>query len=448
MNYRTLFSSLGVSFVLGVLFPCITAAAGPMVHVDIQTNTITITHDESIKEYAINTITYKDAKDIQAMRIERNGIYYIVTLIKKGNYSTLRLYTEFGALITKKTILTKTTAQNFSVIKLSQRIVDNKQYFRIRAIKLDKAGKPIRYIIKEYYVRPTSEKKIKRSAYAISQKITYPSFSGMSNTAAGMALLNYERKASGLLPVDQKSELNNGCAAHVEYLRLNNILTHYEDPSQSGYTEEGAAAGTASNLASQSTTDMRTAIHTWTTAIYHRFPLLVNGLQSVGWAVSSRSTQGKYYVCINVHSAKDFAEVTSNGRINNTTYYDPYNHDPIPYPGVNEEHIPSTFSTGEIPDPLEAFGGTYPSGQPISLTFSTYQTVKNMRVTLTDATGAGVAGYLRNPDDPGDPNELFQGNSVSFIPKSPLKNDTQYTVTVSGKLNDTDYSKTWKFTTE
>jgi hypothetical protein len=144
----------------------------------------------------------------------------------------------------------------------------------------------------------------------------------------------------------------------------------------------------------------------------------------------------------------DTAASALSGADNYKTYFDANNYEPIPYPGINQHHIPPDFSTGEEPNPLAAFGGTYPAGQPISLTFPMRERLNDFNVTLQDENNKNIVGYFRMPGDYSDPNSLYQGSSISFIPQQPLQHATTYKVTVTGQRNNQDYKKEWQFRTE
>lgn len=437
-----------VIIISGIAVAQSTHAAGPQITIDNTEDTVTILKNPESFSGETFILNYDEAQDIQAVRINRDDSYYVVTAVKKANAIRLRLYTNTAEKLAGRLVFSKTDNQSFGAMKMDVLTNNEKVAFRVRTVKVNTSGHPTRFLRKTFYIRPTSDQMIKRRTASV-KKIQYPSFSDKTNEEGGLALLNYQRLASGILPVQRTTELDSGCALHVEYLRLNDTLSHFEEEGNPGYTEEGSAAGQASNLAGMyNNTSMIKAIGIWTTAIYHRLPMFNNGLQAVGWAVSSTSTSNYNYACINVGTSKDYGELTQSGTENNFTYYDPYNHDPIPYPGVGQDHIPTTFDTGESPDPLEDFNGSYPAGEPISLIFSDNDMVTDMTMTLTDSNGNSLSGYFRAPDDPEDPNSIYQGNSVTFISEEPLQSTSTYTVHVSGQVNNESYSKEWSFTTD
>lgn len=387
-----------------------------------------------------------DTRDIQAMWLQIGATYTLVALVREDNKVRLQLFDTTGNVLGKKRVfkMNPVNGKTINIMRFQAAIVNGQFQLATKAIKL-RYNQPIKVLQKNFTVNVNNSNPFTLASIH-PKDITYPDLDHLSNEEGGLALLNFERESAGLLPVSRNSTLDQGCVKHVEYMRRNDILSHGEDSSKSGYTEEGAKAGMNSDLGGNVTTSMPHAIIQWTTAIYHRFPMLGNGLNTVGWAVSSLSNAGYYYTCLNVYGDADIYALS--GTEVNTLYYDVDNFPPIPYPGVNQHYVPTTFSSGESPDPITAFGGEYPVGQPISLTFPSDDTVTDLAMTLKDEKGNTISGYFRAPDDPTDPNTIYQGNSVSFIPKTPLKNSTTHQVKVTGKRNNKDYSKEWQFRTE
>lgn len=439
---KYIISLLAISF---ILWPLASSAEEPTVEVKTSERKISITQDFEQQVLEFNNKT----KDIQVVRIMRDNKSYLVVARMTADVVRLYVYTMAGELIDKKKVFTAHGDKDFSVILLEAKQKDeDTQLLQIRAIKLNEHTQPIKLLRKRYIIRPENNNPISRTNTKASNIVYPPNLSGLDNETAGLRLFNAERLAAGLLPIHYSADLNAGCALHAEYMRLNEYLGHSEDSTKPGYTEDGAQAGQDSNLNQQRNTSMPNSVEVLTTAIYHRMPMMRNNVRATGWAVSSASSQGKYYACINVWGEFSFSALTTYSNEYNTTIYNPDNHDPIPYPGVNQTHISPIFDTGEVPDPIEDFGGDFPVGYPIMLTFSKDVTVTNMSMKLYHPNGAELQGYFRAPNDPTDPYEIYQGNSVTFIPEAPLANSTTYTVRVTGKVNDEAYTKEWKFSTE
>ncbi len=441
-----------IIIVVTALFPASSWAAA-----DVALTVSNIDHTIIIDDYSDSSsglpksVTLElanDTKDIQALRIVRNNTSYVVGLIwEADNDLQLRLYSTKGKQLAKRTVFQAnySSGQDFSIVRLAATTFQNLPAVQVRAVKLTYA-QPITLERKRFRLRPANNKPI-TLLQTSSRAIFAPSLAGLDNESAGHELYNYQRLATGVLPIKRDAELDDRCAKHVEYMRLNDVLTHYEEAGLPGYTAEGATGGMESDLAANFNTSMPATIWLWITAIYHRLPMFSPAMHHYGWAVANTtSASGYYYSCLNVYGGADTYQLS--GDQTNTTYYDVNNYEPIPYPGVNQKLIPTTFSSGETPDPLTAFGGSWPAGQPISLSFSSADTIEQMAMTVSDEHGQAVAGYFRAPNDSADPNSIYQLNAITFIPKSPLASKTTYQVKVTGQRNDRDYQKEWQFRTE
>ncbi len=441
------FSLLLISAVLltATAMPRATHAEGPMVILDIYNDSIELRRD-SKQDF----IEFDEAvKEIQAIRIKRDGVYYLVAMTSDGDTVRLHLFRaggeNSGKEIKNEIVFSEPDAADFTVLKLETKIIRDIRIFQIRGIKTNASGQPTTRVIARYKIKPTTNTPI-RYQKTKKKSIQYPDLTGLSDADAGLAIYNYHRQSAGLFPIKRSGSLDHGCGLHAEYMRMNDELTHFEEPGLPGYTEEGDNSGGASNVTKQPDGSMVTSIEILMAAVYHRFSMIDNYAQSFGYGISGKSATGFRYGCFDIGS--DSISNNDYGEENNVTYYDPANHAPIPHPGVNQAYIPTTVTTSEFPDPVEPFNGTYPFGYPVSLGMSALYSVTNVSMELRDPSGNLVSGYLRAPDDPTDPNLVYQGNNITYIPKSPLQSRTTYTAKVSATVGEEDFKKEWRFTTE
>src|SRR4051812_20223489 len=78
-----------------------------------------------------------------------------------------------------------------------------------------------------------------------------PAPASPSAAQLGIDGLNAQRAANGIpAGIIEKSDWSAACAKHMEYVRVNDQLTHDEEPDRPGYTAEGAWAGGTSVLSS------------------------------------------------------------------------------------------------------------------------------------------------------------------------------------------------------
>lgn len=387
--------------------------------------------------------------DVQAVRINADGQPFIVALMKRKRRFMLSVYDYAGVRLARRTVRRVTTSYRIGAARLEFVKNDAGAIMQVRYIRLNAASaEPLTYIRQRYRIAPNSKKIIAKTSTRTGA-ITEPVWPDGNSAAEILNYYNAARLVSGVLPVKHDADLDDGCALHAEYMRRNDDMTHYEDVTAPGYTAVGAAAGEQSVLTYQYNDSMYSAIDLWLEAPYHRFSIMYPELISIGWAVSDalyyNEYYNKYFTCLNTIAGTELAQ---SGYDKNVTYWEYLNHEPIPYPGVNQQDVPILFHGNESPDPLEDFGGTYPVGYAVSLIFSYGDTVTDVALTLMDESGVSLPGYLREPNDPDDPNALYQGNAVLFMATEPFDYSTTYTVTITAQRNNKDYEKTWSFRTE
>lgn len=396
-----------------------------------------------------NSISFgSNVTDVQAIRIVRQGQSYIVVLTRTYQQLRLDLYDFTGQRLERTVVRTLADPYRIGADRLEYKHTNGVSYLQVRYIRVnDISDQPITYHRKRYRVRPNQPNRIALQA-STKQTITALQSPASETSASIVSYLSAARLLSGMLPIIHDASLDHGCELHAEYMRLNDDMTHYETEGNPGYTTDGAATGPISVITYQYTDSITSAIDLWLKAPYHRFDLLYPELISVGWAMSdvlpSDTSWDKYFACMNIISG---AEVIAHGYEKNITYWNYDNHEPIPYPGVNQTETPVIFSGSEEPDPLEALGGSYPVGYPISLIFPLDDTIEEANLILTDEQGNTVTGYLRTPYEADDPNQYYQGNAILFMPTVPLEYNATYTVTATATRNQAAYEKTWSFST-
>lgn len=418
------------------MFPFILAIA-PWVSVANNPATLTYYNTKNTTE----VVSYDNrVSDIQAIRISRQADPYIIVLLKTTRKLRLKLYNDDTDLIATKLIRSMNEPYRIGAARVEY--MQSAKAVQIRFIRInDVTDEPITYIRKRFSIAPNKTKPIKQIR----------STTKVIGEPTGTDILQYlaaARLSAGVLPVKRNTSLDSGCALHAEYMRLNDEMTHYEDTTKPGYTEEGANSGVQSVITYQYDDSIIYALDLWLEAPYHRFSLLYPELISTGWAMSDALYQNEYYskyfACMNTIAG---TELNSSGYDTQMTYWDYANHEPIPYPGVNQLNVPILFHGNEEPDPLEALDGTYPTGYAVTLIFPPTDTITAANLTLVDENDNDIPGYLRTPYEEDDPNASYQGNAVLFMAKDPFNYGTTYTATVTAMRNGETYEKTWSFRT-
>lgn len=433
---------IAVVFAFAFSLPLMASAAGPTVVVDLAFHSVELQQgsDRIIIEFSENV------KDLQAVRLERAGQYYLLVLRWKGDVARINLYNAAGEKLGSRKVFKAKGEKDLTVLRTTVVAANNEEIVQIDAVKTNDAGQPIKILRKQFAVNPGADSQLpKRNSTETA--IAYPDLTGLSDPDAGLAVLNYQRTAAGLLPFTRSGTLDAKCSLHAEYMRLNDELTHYEEEGLPGYTDDGAEAGGASDITKQTSGSMVDSVDILMKAIYHRLQILDNYVQIVGYAISGKSASGFRYGCLYLDNKPDTTGQLA-GNETNITYSDPGNHAPLFSPGVNQVEVTPIFDTGEDPDPLAPFGGDLPAGYPIAVMFPATHTITNVSMELLHPNGQPIAGYFRAPDDPNDPNLIYQLNNATFIPEAPLAGNTTYTVNVAADYNDQHFSKQWQFTTE
>lgn len=82
------------------------------------------------------------------------------------------------------------------------------------------------------------------ATFAVAVAAGTPAAAGAATAQQTIARLNAQRAANGIpAGITEDAALSRGCLAHDQYMSLNNVLTHVEDPNNPGYTPAGANAG-------------------------------------------------------------------------------------------------------------------------------------------------------------------------------------------------------------
>lgn len=421
------------------LAPLAMHAAGPSVYVDLSAKDVVITDLKKTQ----HIVDYKKARDLQALRIERNDEYSFVVLRVKKDLLRLYLYDDNGNKIDSQKVFSAKDGKSFAQVQLRAKTIDGKKRIQVRAIRTNAEGQSVKLVRKRYRVHQEKDNPIK---YKSKKKndISYPNLTGLSDADAGLKLFNYYRKSSGLMPVKRHGYLDEKCLKHANYMKTNDIIEHYEDPDLPGYTKDGDEAGRSSNITRQPRNSFVDSLKILMNGTYHRILQMVAGLEGIGFGIDGPSATGFYFGCLEISTEYDGG--VSSGNETNVTYFNESQMPLIKVPGVNEINVPRQMNGGEWPDPLYNFGSNYPAGYPITVTLT--NGYSDLYLQLFHPNGEQIFAYFQPPGDQNDPNGLYQGISYSLIPAAPLAAQTQYRVRMTGKKNGDDFTEEWHFTTE
>ncbi|HEX8104990.1 MAG TPA: hypothetical protein VF533_20380 [Solirubrobacteraceae bacterium] len=251
--------------------------------------------------------------------------------------------------------------------------------------------------------------------------------------------LNAQRAAHGLpAGIAEDAALSDGCTKHNAYGRLNDVLTHGEDPSKPGYTPEGDQAGKTSVLyrGGVSWTAERNPFET---APIHLHQLLAPRIDRMG------ASEDDGFGCATTLASRNRPAPPAD-----VTYT---------YPGDGATGWPASQIAAEGPyTPGERVGipaGTE-TGPYLYVMFdgpdlTPFDTARATAASLTGPDGAVEAVSVDNAT-PGL--EGFLPTGMELIPRRPLRPRATYTASVSADVTTQDqtgpsrsFTRTWSFTT-
>jgi hypothetical protein len=254
----------------------------------------------------------------------------------------------------------------------------------------------------------------------------------VTTPAAAIKELNAERRANGIpSAIKENTSWSDACAAHVHYMTVNNVLTHPEDSSLSGYTKLGDWAGTNAVLAENA--PWLQDANPFETAPLHLIQMLDPALSIVGVDI------GSSFLCM--------------------TTWPGYTEQSVPqrriftFPGDGAHAVPASETARELPATPQQFVGI-PVGKTTGPHLFAYGTgfgdagydahVTHASLTGPDGKPVAIKTVDRKTREVG---EALPPGSAMIIPVDPLVTGAPYeaSITIDSKLGSTSY--TWTFKT-
>lgn len=279
---------------------------------------------------------------------------------------------------------------------------------------------------------------VSQAASLLTPSATPQAVTATGNAGAdGFAFVNAMRQNVGLTPaLTSDSALVASSQDHAVYLVDNDASGHTETQGLRGFTgatltnrAPGATAEVTVSGDPASFPSSLTAVETIFDAPYHRF-LMLDNFAGMGVGSAANASWDAFNI--------DFGGIsgTSLGDTQLVAY---------PYPG--ETGVPERWYAAESPNPF-ASQPQYENtevGYPITVQGNVAGKLSGVTFVLTDSGGANVTCVQNTPDTDGNLN-----NGAMCIPFAPLKENTTYTVHVTGVLT-TDAAhaidQSWSFTT-
>lgn len=245
-----------------------------------------------------------------------------------------------------------------------------------------------------------------------------------------LSYLNMFREQANLNPLEENKVWSNGGYLHSRYMVKNNYITHYENPANSWYTEEGYEAGRNGNVFVSSydgTTD-EMAINFWMMGPFHAISMLDPQLIQTSLG-SYREDIGGWEMGATLDVLRGRQELPPG-----TTF-------PITFPRNGGEIWLRQFTGNEWPDPLTSCPGyTPPSGPPIMIQIGEGNLTPNVTDYRFSTDGSTLPACLFDETSYVNPESGTQSlgravlnsrDAIIIMPRDPLVSGQDYDVSVT-----------------
>lgn len=254
----------------------------------------------------------------------------------------------------------------------------------------------------------------------------------------GRNWINYRRTQIGMPTLTQNAQIDNAAQGHSDYLRINNLISHDQEPGRQGFT--GANVGARLNAAGYTIPSSGYAYgevisgttngsgffmaEELITAIYHRFVMFEPMFREIGTGAAT-SAGGYNYFTADFATRNGYGPGIARGTV--VTW---------PFNGQTQV-VPNFFSDTEEPDPIPNRNEV---GYPISVHANLDTTLTVQSFSVRPRGGADLEVQRV------DPLSNYK-TAASIVPLAPLRAGTVYEVSFSGTLDGVPVTRTWSFTT-
>jgi uncharacterized protein YkwD len=258
----------------------------------------------------------------------------------------------------------------------------------------------------------------------------------------GFNWINYRRAQAGVGALARNNMLDRSAQAHSDYQRMNNTVTHDEDPAKPGFTgatvEARVQAAGYTLVRDYASGEIIAATTNNTgfymaeelvTAIYHRFVMFEPLFKDMG-AGSATGSDSYIYFTTNLGATHGYSAGLPSHTI-------------VTWPVNGQTGVQTTFASNfEEPDPVPDINEV---GYPISVHANLTETLAVQSFTVHARGGANLQTRLLVKGQ--DPNTTM-ASVAAIVPLAPLAANTTYDVSFSGSVGGAAVSKTWSFTTK
>ncbi|MBN3785699.1 CAP domain-containing protein [Burkholderia sp. Ac-20353] len=277
-----------------------------------------------------------------------------------------------------------------------------------------------------------------------SNNVTTPTFAAGSMESAAFTLLNQQRQTCGFPALTENTTLDQTAMAHAQYLGANNAMSDTEVVGNVGFTGVtyvdraahfgypsssiaimGVSAGYYTNATLTDVQYGQQLVYQWLAGVYH--------IAIAAWPITTIG------VGMNKTTFNGFPEI--QGSLTIANFQPMTTSGPLTFPCQGTTGV-AYKAGGESPTPPNTSG---PWGTPVAVAGNATDTILMQSGTMTDTSGNVI--NLKVLDSSTDPNKLLPKFEGVAYPTSPLQPNTTYSVSITGTVNGTAFSRNFTFTT-
>jgi hypothetical protein len=274
--------------------------------------------------------------------------------------------------------------------------------------------------------------------------VTTPQYTASSAQQTIFATLNEYRQQCGFPALTENTVLDTASLNHAKYMAQNNVAGDSETSGNPGFTGATYAAraliagfpsgsvyvgGVSNNFwTTPALTEAeygQNLLNGWLSGIYHiaiaAWPVTQVG---IGYTETTYNNAPQAWASLTIANLQP---VISNGLLT--------------FPCEGTTGLPYK-ARGETPTPPNTSGAW---GTPVAVVGNPQDTIVLQSATMTDTTGTVIT--LQLLDSSKDPNKLLPAYEGVAYPATPLSPSASYTVSLTGTINGTPFSRTFRFTT-
>lgn len=287
------------------------------------------------------------------------------------------------------------------------------------------------------------------TSQTVTGTLSTPQYTSGSAQLTAFNLLNQYRAQCGIPALQENTVLDQAAQSHAKYMGLNSAISDSETSGSAGFTgasyqDRAVAAGLPTSTFSTGvsggasiTTNGFTAaqagqmfVNSLLAGVYHA---AIVAYPSNTMGIGEYETQSTSSGLAWTNAWESISVLVSQSSIFSNT--------PLTFPCQGVTGVPYK-STSESPTPPNVSNSGW--GTPVVVMGNTSDTIILQNASMTGPSGSVALQILNSTTDP---NKALGAYQAVAYPTSPLLPNTQYSVTLTGTVNGTAFSRNFTFTT-